>query len=1702
MKPVKFSEEVCVFSNGIGYTVDAEYLGLITGKRYYDALNIRLRQKSGVNSGVPVAINGEQLKYPLIVPYHLGGGGFTSECIANAFLPAQLSYKCILATMVQGHLFEIWADKDRILPTFFRADGHVVAGGNGNHTIPFSVDYPIQYSTNNTPLGGEIFLTDNHVVPQIYVISDMLINSGIDLASGIRTGACTDKYFASYNYTDYSINTATQADHPVFIELATAQPAGSIILGTSGLFPGTYQYSIQYVDSQGNTTDWSEPTPNIPVIANIDSANSNTFPYLQMVGAAPQPLATEGIGIGIHIRFRVTNINNYSSMNIRRVAYNSGSPIGTQGTETIVYQFNITAGQIGIVDIFDFGATGTSLTVSAQRTTQAVIETAKGIRYYDRTLYLANINYASRDVSGVTFLTSPDTAWPVMKNIGTIGHHDPYNSVYYKHFMNRERYGFGVKYIDGFNTQSFVGAFPGAGNPTNYGGAFNNYMMPNRRDTATSINNYSQDGTTVTVTASDVTNTPNPTFEIFDMSNAASKNDTITYKNIFATASSFNVKPTSQITMYNANIGAGAVSGSNVVAPYYPFTPKNENDPDVSGHNFVVNTAVYTGIDSFGNPLSKISLLSTPAYQPKGFAQQYLTMGMSMAGLANIPSWVSAFSIQVTPPAGRVVTQGIAFYSLNENPTTPGASGATKDTDKIVFYSPDAETGLTLMQDIIDNPSIYSVEFICPLGSFSEVYSFRIAQDGINFSVPTSYAGYNVDMVNYARVYYDNSLINTDGLTQIGNGDGYVNFGRFRNVASAGGSVANIFNNSNPGNAQVGVTGATAVTTKSGRQTFYKIQLDAPLYSTGSPGSNIDAAYGTTNLKRFTEPFYIVNIVRKDAVVDTSVNQTQYVSTGHYQKISSIIGQSNGAAKQSFLLVDENPGDCIVKNGTDIKYIWIEDINGNQLPWVNISMAGTGSFTLANIFGDIANGTNNSGANPTNILAGVYSQSITQVNGLDRFYTIIFESIPGQNQAYCIPTGGYNILVNYDNRFPVTCFGDNINGDAVWAPIDGSVGNGGDAEQLSPVASDHPGNFNLDIGFPYFHYECNPRLYIPNYLGGGSIPSGAPWIQQLNSTALHLIRQMLNVFTCSSKTHVPYCFNELQVTANYGNQYFPLMNYVMRSSNWDASVTDVSTTQLAGGYYSTDYLDEFSAGTSPHFKIQNWIYGGFRFKQSTLNWNIDYSEGEVNFPSFGRPVVGYNPQTFFPTRSVWSVQRQINDINDPSLRTFPALNYRDIDDNTGEIKLLYSAQSAGRGDNLYAFTEHGICLLMTDKYVVRQGAGTDWTVVQGSGDEAVMLEEWLHRDIGLGDEMWRSFAEHDNVAWFANKQSIYKFENEKAHDIAMPYFHWRYQQDILDNMRPGFLSDLTGFYDIYHGEYWLSYKDRTFTCYGTGTYEIQSPVNYNGLYYQIDGELGAVLLPTPQYAIEQLFIYNNTNSPVQVQFFSGTIYPTLCFIAPQMYRSFNIYGYGSNLTNPFLWECSPDDIAWSDSLLNPIVLVWQDEPDTEERGKWVSRFTYEFDKFASDNNNSYGFRNVISGQGGAWQLDRGNQINGANVAAEITGFCTGDNHIRIQYGAEAEQPYSKEFHKLRINGNVKPTRIEFFQHSDQVDNDAPVCFLDISTDSLYLKDYYGFEALIPRKSASPNDRLQGRMLYYKIKYNGGSPLFRVTDSVVSFHKIK
>jgi hypothetical protein len=1307
-----------VKNNGTGavYDINKELSSIENNGTYLDAHNFRISSSKG-DKRAAEKIGGEERIFP-----HASG---------------EINYECIGSISVNGDIVEFWVSKDGSDFPLVKING-VVCGKS--EKMPWLVDYPLQLDKNEKCEGGEVFITDNNTPPMILNVGDMIDALTSD----------PEKYFEGFNPKLYTVNLEAPLDIPVFKEL--------VFLGGGGGLPvGSYQYSMRYVNKEGDRTNWGPLTNPIPVIQRF-SEGSDAYPYANTYGGPTNKnLQTS---YGVKLKFRVTNLGNFDFIEIRRVSYNTSAGLDFVPGGEIISQIEIGNGEISVREFIDpiNSNIAEALTEQEETSQNTFIKKAKAIRYHDKRLTLMNVELESQ-IPEATFKTiSGKKIFPIVEKMGKAGHKDPFNHHNYKNYTSGEKVSFGVSFYDSTGGRSFVIEDDG----------LKNVSVPNRRDTpdADSLK-YSYKGI---ATAANSTQGVGPTFEVFDHEDAVKKTDFCDFKNIMKDRGARLGGNIANAGKDVIDIDGYAIAGVSCPLDsfngryacykigYEPYRPADKDD-STRGHNFPIN--IYATTESNTDPVDA---------QPIGFGLNYYSKGFAIAGVENIPSWAKAFSVVRTQTAKRIVCQGLGMYAMD--PALLRAVGndklTTKYTDRFWFYSPDIESGIvndSIISDIADNPSNYSIELISPLGFFSEVYDFE-------FNTGTSDTRSRcVDMVTYARILRDEGQINV-GENNVGI-DGYVAFQKYRNTGV--GTVGNIVKNIRDFKVK-----------PEGRGSFYELRTDGDVYINSSVGGVGDYEFNEPGMREFHEPFYIVNIVQNGRnVVDQAIDT--YTNTGAYQKIDSIIGESNGTANQVFELVDERWEDCIPalesshSMASDDVFIYIENQKGDKKAFINTTYKSGGEISTINSAISVNGFYTASGGVK---VYGTYTHSISS-NQRD-FQLSISEVIPE----------GERIIVSYDNRRPLRVFGgDSYVNEAVFAPIDRrsngeKIDNDGDGDAGATQ------EFQLQIGFPHRQYFLNPRFFSIKKSRGGSLTDR---IQNEIKCNLTEIRQMIMLFPCESKAAIHYASSE-----DYPLQYFPTTHYVIRPRRWeDTEFNSGSYIRIAEDNnlweeYFEDYPNEWNI----------WDYGGFRFQQVA---NIDYSiYGPYEYISV--PEFGFEEVTRLCTGVLWSLPRQINQQNSPGLKTFTSINRFDIDDSTGSIKYAWDASSDDKGSNLYAITEGGVCLLLTKKSILSNLSGDDLT--QTSQDTFIYGDYWLSKEVGCNDEMWRSIAEssvelktesgriESKALYMANSHSVYRLMNNMIMDIAKDSYFTRINP-TLQKIKEGYADQISAVYDKNHNEYWL-----------------------------------------------------------------------------------------------------------------------------------------------------------------------------------------------------------------------------------------------------------------------------------------------------------
>jgi hypothetical protein len=1298
---------------------------------FADSHNARPVSNDG-NTGSNEKIKGEQLLYP------------NNKSLTN--------YKCTGSVSVNNKKVEFWAPNSGVGPGICVVDGVVCL-----NSIDFDLkpDFPLQMDKSDAANDSLVFITDNRVPPYIFDVNDML--------DALLTDP--DKYFSAFNPLLYQVNIQSPLDRIAFIELIN-------VGGGGGLPVGQYLYEMRYVTEEGDRTNWSPATPLIPVMQSL-SSESRIYPWVKTYGGPYNPQSKTSYAP--RLRFRVTNIYNYDYIEIKRKEYNQGAGIEYSPPGKIVAKIPISPGEISVREYIDPAESNTDIVLSPNDETQQLveIERAKGIRYFDRRTELMNVKLASRDASPDFLEINEQQGFPVIDKLFKAGYNDPYNHVYRRKYMNGEVYGFGAVLYDGVGTRNFV----------TKADKLKAFQFPNRRETISADTaNYSFFGT-VKAANNLVNDTVTQTHEVFDLGDPVFKSDECGFKNIVREGKVLGLTGSRTVTKVKEdcdedegeieNHGAN-VNVTQVTVSHQPFTPVRQSDPDVTGHEYVVDTKVYTD----GNIATCVADDEDRYnFRPSGFSPDYYAQGLMVAGLTNFPKWAKAFSVVRTEAAKRVVCQGLGFYTMTQAKykIVGNAELGGKEQNKVWFFSPDIEQGIVssdTLNDIVENPQNYKIQMVSPLGFFSEDYSFEdnalvCSRDRLH------------DMVTYVRMLRDNdsdpnNQINPgeDPSMGVPGGDGfnYIAYDKFRNVTQNPNTFGSHVDKGER------LFDLAAVRRKAeGRGKFIEIETIDNIYGKASTGGVSDRHFDNGGMKDWTEPMYVINIIRTGATIRDQ-NIQKYRSTDHYQKLESVIGKSNGLPQQKYQLVDERWEDCIPALSASMfgagtnRFIYIKKRNGTYQKWVNVTymtsaqrslieatIIGSGFYTLG----------------PDDIY-GVYKHT----NTANRFFEIDLY------HTTIAPADGDLVIVKYDNTAPIRVYGgDTYVGEAIFAPVDREA----DAKEKAAETQ-----FAWGIGFPYFKWKLNPRYYTIRKAG-----ALLNVVQDELQTQLGYFRQLCAMFTCECRAGIHLSYN-----AEYPNQFFPLINYVIRPNRWDEdkSISDNGIHQ--------DYEDDYGVDE----KTQ-WKWGGLRFLQQI---NPDYScESPLQFTS--KPIVGFVEKTEFPTGSVWSLQRAINVQDSPGLRTFAANSFFPIDDDTGEIKRAYSA-TTGKGENLYAITDRGVCLLITKKSILSDMNAGELGYM--SADAFVQGQYWLSRDTGMNDEFWRSAVEafipivkendeeeRIESLIFANQESVFMLVENSVVDIGRVKYYNKLFNQGLSKVTTGFTTHMTAAYNKSHHEYWLHLKN-------------------------------------------------------------------------------------------------------------------------------------------------------------------------------------------------------------------------------------------------------------------------------------------------------
>lgn len=1202
--------------------------------------------------------------------------------VHSTFITKSVSIILIGVVEMGGYLYTFWVNSAGTV--FIYRDDTLIGE---------SSDYPGSYSTgylymDTNPDASEIAITDNDQTPVILDMSDMYDQR------------LTTTYTTSYDKSLYEINQDVGLHQPKFNGLSNMGSGG-------GLRVGSYAYSYRLVSVNGDKTPWGPPTPFIPVPESqggFSGDAAKVWPGAKTYGAEP---SLEGSRYGIKLKIRIVNEVGFDYIEIRRIANNVGGPVDySASAEYLRYPESITGVQHRVYEFVDVDGLRWASLDESNTIQNSVIDTARTVRFLDGRLVLGGVKYKSVSFSTGSLFNNLSIsggtdvlATAFKEDLGIGGYKDIYNQVYRKSYRLGERYGFAITPWDLTGNHMYSIGLPG----------FTDYQFPNRRDKfSTGHDAYSPDA----IDAATV-----------DSYNAQ---DTDTVHEVYEQGSTSRVSVLSSLGKY-WNICSGLSGAANV---YQPISPTGRGVGYGGNGNDTSFATVAVTSKADGND-------NDAAFNC--FGHSILGTGLKFGGVDpdQFPSHVSGFSVNRTKPAGRVVCQGLATYALTEHDGT----NLQKALNKVWVHIPEIDSVIGdksgLYEDIKNNPSDYSMELVSPVGFTTELYS------GYK-DILTSTDWGKCDIASYATPYKADGLINPDDdAADIGYGDGYVSFGRWRNVSGVSGNVGSGIGSSLT--FSISSADDVDISGKNGRVDYLELTLGSNIYAHANNGASGSTDGDDADSRKFHEPWYVVNIIKSGKVIAQN-NVNLYHEIGQYIKLNSVVGLGNGDEDQRYELVSERHEDVYsgLYGTTTMRYIYV-----NDQPWLEAS--GLSGATLA----DARDQIENNGYFTYNGVDfyGLYSVDIDGVSNNENRYTITFPYTELFSGTSICPGVGERIEVRYNKNAPIDIWGgDTIIDEVPVALIDCKAGN--DWQAGSSYKDAH---FRLSSAMPFYTYS---NSVTPNYLQCKYPASGVVGnrAEAGNVVSLQWVRQWVSMFMLESTLNVPYLYKD----------FFPYRNYVMRPMKFDYKDLDETVESYLESLnifpaYNTDYPDEY----------KNWDYGGFHLPQG---YNFDYNKD--NPKQYGsEPASGLVEVLNYPKRFQWSPKQSAGLYGLGVINTFPATNIYDLQlKEASEINILYS-EYTNKGNNLYAVLDRGVVGLITDKRLLRDGIGDELGVML-SDSGFIQGEIWIDKFIGCPDKRWRgkcegsfksSRGEHVSGLVFVGDNDVYLLAQNSVSALSNNY---------------------------------------------------------------------------------------------------------------------------------------------------------------------------------------------------------------------------------------------------------------------------------------------------------------------------------------------
>lgn len=1249
--------------------------------------------------------------------------------------PQKNNYTCIGTASVNGHAVTFWASSQPGNYPIIIVDGVVVAQ---SENIPYLYDRPLQIAIQESCREGILFPVDGESAPLYWDVGKLISSVG------------SSDYFSAFNVDTVSVGLNMPANFPVL-----DQDRGLVDLGGPvGMPVGKYKYSVAYEDASGNRTNWGLDTPWI----SIPNIQKSTDVYARTVGGVAAPLVKTNWGIPL--LFRVDNQIGYSTLVFRRDKVNDGSGLTGVVISEIVARISITPGQFVGISFVDPVDSNAAELIPTDETAQTYlnINSAKSVEYADSRLVYGNIKGYPQDL-GLTYRSSGGvTMFPFTKSLVDVngdpaGYENAYSNTYYKRYQ-ADRYSFGIQPWNGQFGTGFAQDMQ------------SNFQFPNRRDEKKDDSlKYSDDPLYNANNDTQGTNPVTPTFEAFKQGTKR-KDDFYNFVNVNGPNSNV-YRPYSAFTQYNPIIPPGVSTNGSNVSPdgtgesYRPWKPLENGDSDT--YNIPPVTARNTGTGNAPVYATNSGNVFNPIHQ---------ALGAKIYGVQNIPKFVKAFTVVRTEAAGEVVCQGIGTYDIVRSPdSTP----ANKSTNSVKFYSPDLQSGMVdqvTIDDIRANPQNYSIRVVSSLGYYTEQY----ADYPITLGGGPQWSATCIDMISYGMFTEDHGQVNVgDNLPMAyqpaagsdapaGN---YIGLGKWRNTSI--GSYSFWHQAGNDGNSLLTIDGFTPIT--EGRGGHWRITTDQYIYDPAGnsvqSGVSVHSAFNDPIVRRFSQPWYVINIIRNGATVSDS-NTTPYLSTYTHIKLSSAIG-IYGSGVQDFRILDERWEDCTPEFGDEFRYAYVQGTGAEQI-YASLDN---------NYFGNLVNLTSALTDISTN---GFWlSPNGKQVTG---FYRQVQPGAFGDPSAkylrfgeYLPPPTGSRIVVKYDDTAPISVFGgDSTVSPSVFGLFD-RLGSGDDESGLFELGG---------LPLPYAGYQQNPRWFLPN--------GGQETQQVTNLDEMGSLRQWVIMASIEGKTP---CALDVSLDSLVGaredtHQRFPHIHYVIRPMHG----------LPFGSGSGAGFLPQYDNDCPEESVI--FAYGGLRYLP---DYNLDYARGEdVKF--FGFPETGYVDPDYCTTLAA-SDQHNPTSQASPGLRTFRTDGTKAISDDQGEIKRIAIANAGGSTDFL-AWTQKGLCKVLFNKSIL---TGADGSTIALQSIDTIWGEEiWIKKNtMGLPDEFWRLWsrgvapvgASYQDTFYWPDRKGWYRMTGDSPTDISRE----KYLSVLLPRLKTlptDFTPQMSAYYNETHKEMWAS----------------------------------------------------------------------------------------------------------------------------------------------------------------------------------------------------------------------------------------------------------------------------------------------------------